>query len=160
MTTITTREARAGDAPVIIEMIKDLSKHHQDVAQIDVEELIFLCFGPTPWVRLIVAEKGRLIVGYAALQKKVQLQFARRLMDVQHVFVAEQMRGQGVGRALIASAQEHAVLARCSGLTLGVSPQNQSAHAFYTALGFEPRETGGARQLMRKLPLHGGQVAS
>jgi len=140
---------------VIIEMIKDLSKHHQDVAQIDVEELIFLCFGPTPWVRLIVAEKGRLIVGYAALQKKVQLQFARRLMDVQHLFVKAHMRGQGVGRALIAAAQEHARLHRCEGLTLGVMAQNTDAQAFYAALEFEPRETGGALQMMRALPLQG-----
>ena len=155
MTPIPTREARASDAPEIAAMIAQLSKHHNDDARISAEDVIFLCFGPAPWLSVIVAECAGELVGYAALQKKVQLQFARRLMDVQHLFVSAHMRGQGVGRALIAAAQEHARLHRCEGLTLGVMAQNTDAQAFYAALEFEPRETGGALQMMRALPLQG-----
>ena len=64
-------------------------------------------------------------------------------MDLQHLFVIPQMREQGVGRALIAHAAEHARLHRCAGLTLGVMAQNTPAQAFYRALGFEVRETSG-----------------
>jgi ribosomal protein S18 acetylase RimI-like enzyme len=153
MEQITTREARACDAERIVEMIAHLAQHHDDLAQIEVEDLVFLCFGPTPWLKLIVAEREEQIVGYAALQKKVQLQFARRLMDVQHLFVDAAMRGQGVGRALMQSAAEHAALHRCAGLTLGVMAHNLHAQGFYREIGFEERETGGAIQMMRALPL-------
>jgi len=153
------RDGRAADAPDIVAMIEALSLYHGDVAGIGLEDVIFLCFGPSPWLRLIVAEHDRRIVGYAALQKKVQLQFARRLMDLQHLFVIPQMREQGVGRALIAHAAEHARLHRCAGLTLGVMAQNTPAQAFYRALGFQVRETGGAIQMVCRLPLRSGQVA-
>lgn len=159
MTLITTRGARASDAPEIVRMIAELSRHHDDIAQIEIEDLIFLCFGASPWLHAIVAECDAQIVGYAALQKKVQLQFARRLMDVQHLFVKADMRGLGVGRALISAAQAHATLQRCAGLTLGVVETNLRAQRFYSTLGFEPRETGGAIQLMRAMPLQSTRTA-
>lgn len=150
----TTRIARAADAPEITRMIEGLAQFHADTAKITVEEMIFLCFGPSPWLTLVVAERGGELLGYAALQKRVQLQFARRLMDVHHLFVAETARGQGVGRALMKAACEHAALNRCTGITLGVTVQNIEAQAFYRRLGFMQHETSGALQLMRPLDLH------
>lgn len=153
MIPIEIRAARAADASQITGMIEQLSAHHNDTAQIDVEELIFLCFGPKPWLSLLVAERGSVLIGYAALQRKTQLQFARRLMDVQHLFVKAHMRGIGVGRGLIEAAAERARDERCEGVTLGVMAQNTQAQEFFQRIGFERRETSGAVQLMRALDL-------
>mgnify|MGYP000135590040 CR=1 FL=1 len=149
MTPVTTRDARASDGPAIVRMMTALSRHHDDIARIEVEDLMFLCFGPAPWMRLIVAERDGAIVGYAAMQRKVQLQFARRFLDVQHLFVSDDARGQGVGRALMQSACEYARLQRCAEVALGVMPANLDARAFYEQLGFAPHDKGDAILLLR-----------
>lgn len=154
MTPITTRAARAADAPEIVAMIRELGVFHDDVAEIEVEDLIFLCFAHAPWMTLLVAEQDGVLIGYAALQRRIQLQFARRLMDVQHLYVKQSKRGYGVGRALMDAANVEAIAQRCKGVTLGVMAQNSSAQEFYRSLGFEQRETSGAIQLMRGLELH------
>lgn len=153
MKQVTIRNARAQDAPRIVEMIGLLAHFHDDRAQIKIEDLVFLCLGPTPWLTLIVAERNGQIVGYAALQRKVQLQFARRLMDVQHLFVDAHMREQGVGRALMQNAAEQATQLRCAGVTLGVMAHNTSAQAFYKDLGYEMSKEHGALKMVLRLPL-------
>ena len=55
---------------------------------------------------------------------------------LQTICVAEQVRGQGVGKALMRHA-ESLVFARHPNLFLMVSDFNQAAHAFYVALGYE-----------------------
>ncbi len=73
MRPIEIRNARAADAHEITEMIGQLAAHHNDVARITVEDLIVLCFGPTPWMSLLIVEQNKKIVGYVALQRKTQL---------------------------------------------------------------------------------------
>ena len=155
----TIRKARAADAPEITVMIRELGDFHNDRAAIDVEDLIFLCFGPSPWTMLLVAERDGQLLGYAALQRKVQLQFARRLLDVQHLFVKAEARGCGVGRALIEAACDIAKVQRCVGVTLGVTEQNLQAQAFYCANGFAASETSGALKLLRRLDLRAPSAA-
>ncbi|WP_375266466.1 GNAT family N-acetyltransferase [Planktotalea sp.] len=107
----------------------------------------------------MVAEHDGQIIGYAALQKKMQLQFARRLMDVQHLFVDAHMRGQGVGRALMQNSAEQATHLRCAGVTLGVMADNTSAQAFYKDLGYEMSEEQGALKMVLRLPLQSAACA-
>lgn len=159
MLPITTRAARAADAAEITKMIAGISAFHGDTAEIEFGDVMSLCFGPAPWCSIVVAEQGDVLLGYAALQQKVQLQFARRFLDVQHLFVKEPARGLGAGRILIEAACEIARAHRCAGITLGVMAQNRSAQAFYRANGFEQRETSGAVQLLRRLDLHASPPA-
>ncbi|MGH1578997.1 N-acetyltransferase family protein [Planktotalea sp.] len=159
MSHITTRIARAQDAPDITKMISELAAIHNDIAEITTEDLVFLCFGPAPWLTLIVAENDGVLRGYAAVQRGVQLQFARRFLDVQHLYVAQDARRMGVGRALMDAADSHAALHRCVGLSLGVMAQNAEAQAFYRALGFEPRQRSNAVKLVRALGLQSAGAA-
>ena len=48
MTDLRIRDARAANAPDIVAIIEVLSLYHGDVASIDLEDVIFLCFGPSP----------------------------------------------------------------------------------------------------------------
>ena len=157
--TPTIRPARASDVAVLSTMIAQLAEHHGDRAQISEEDLIFLCFCPYPWLSLLVAEQEGTVVGYAAFQRKVQLQFARRLMEVQHLFVLPELRGSGIGRALIKEITAQAALHRCEGLSLGVMVQNNAAQGFYTGLGFEPARGAHALQMIRRFDLQGAPSA-
>lgn len=160
MTQITTRQARASDAPRLTKMVRQLAAHHDDTSDISEEELIFLCFGPSPWLTLMVAERDGQLLGYAALQRLSQLQFAKRTIDVHHLFVAPHLRGQGAGRALMAAISEFAALNRCSAVTLGVMAQNDQALGFYKGLGFEVGGEANALKLTRALGLQSLQSAT
>ena len=48
MTDLRIRDGCAADAPDIVAMIEALSLYHGDVAGIGLEDVIFLCFGPSP----------------------------------------------------------------------------------------------------------------
>jgi ribosomal protein S18 acetylase RimI-like enzyme len=96
-------------------------------------------------VHCLVATLSDEPVGYAALIRKVQLQFARKLMDLTHLYVMPQLRGQGIGSALISAAQVEARLNNCEALTVGTAPGNLRAAALYRNAGFEERAPAGAQ---------------
>jgi len=50
-------------------------------------------------------------------------------------------RGEGIARQLVATAEEKLVAMGCPKVQLMVRPDNDIAHGFYDALGYEPFET-------------------
>ena len=63
---------------------------------------------------------------------------ARPLMNIHDIAVLPGHRGQGVGQALLAAAQQHATDRGCCKLTLEVLSNNARAMASYVAFGFAP----------------------
>ena len=98
--------------------------------------------------RLIVGEvEGRIVATY-------QLTFiaglslrATRRAQVESVRVAADMRGQGIGAALIADAEARARAAGCRLLQLTSNASRLRARKFYEELGFTPSHIGYKRDL-------------
>ncbi len=65
---------------------------------------------------------------------------ARPLLNVHDIVVSARFRGQGVGRALLARAQDHARSRGCCKLTLEVLEGNERAIGLYRTMGFDPYE--------------------
>ena len=65
---------------------------------------------------------------------------ARRLWVLNDLFVAEEARGRGVGRALMNAAREHAVRTGAKRLTLETMEDNERAWSLYEALGYVKSE--------------------
>lgn len=63
---------------------------------------------------------------------------ARPLMNIHDIAVLPGHRGQGVGQALLAAAQSHAMARGCCKLTLEVLTGNTPALRSYTRFGFAP----------------------
>lgn len=63
--------------------------------------------------------------------------------------VAKDMRGQGMGKALIAAAEKYFASKGCDCLELTVFAPNISACGFYLAQGFETRSHNMARKIER-----------
>jgi ribosomal protein S18 acetylase RimI-like enzyme len=61
---------------------------------------------------------------------------ARRLWVLNDVYVTEEARGHGVGRALMEAAREHAVRTGAKRLTLETMDDNRRAWALYESLGY------------------------
>lgn len=60
---------------------------------------------------------------------------------IEDVVVDEQVRGRGVGKALVSRAIEIARDAGASGVSLTSNPQREAANRLYRSLGFELRKT-------------------
>lgn len=137
------RPVERHDLAVVSGMIARLARQHGDEPSIDVARLEADLFGPTPWLHGLVVERCGFLVGYALMTSRYRAQLTERGLDLHHLFVLEGSRGLGLGRKLVISVVEFAREARCSFLVVGAAADNERAHRFYRALGFEPRDHAG-----------------
>lgn len=88
---------------------------------------------------LYVGRLDEKIVGYAAIKIR-DYDWAgmvpRRVLFVDEICVSSRCRRQGIGKAMMAEIRKLAKAQGCTGLQLGVYPQNREAMAFYEACGF------------------------
>jgi L-amino acid N-acyltransferase YncA len=94
-----------------------------------------------PELRL-VAEDDALVVGWAALSPASSRHCYRGVGEVS-VYVAEEVRGAGVGRALLGELVQRSERAGYWTLTAGVFPENAASLRLHEACGF--REVGVRR---------------
>lgn len=139
------RPARWGDKDALLEMIRALAQHHGDEPEIDMLSLIDLISAEVPWLHILVAEHNGALVGYAGLVRGVRLHHGQKIMDLHHLFVTPEARGQGVARALISESRAHAVTEGCAHLTVSTQEHNLRAQAAYEACGFAPQPQTSTR---------------
>jgi phosphinothricin acetyltransferase len=96
-----------------------------------------------PEVRL-VAERDGVVVGWAALSPVSPRRCYRGVGDVS-VYVGEEVRGAGLGRALLERLVERSEAAGYWTLTAGVFPENEASLRLHRACGF--REVGVRERL-------------
>ncbi|APX11419.1 GNAT family N-acetyltransferase [Tateyamaria omphalii] len=102
-----------------------------------------LTLEPRPWVDVIVATLQEEPIGYAALQRTLDLQRAIKAMVLTDVYVIPQLRRQGIGRALIDGACLEAGLAGCRALFVQTGLGDADATALCRASGFVDRPALG-----------------
>jgi putative acetyltransferase len=131
----TIRHSESGDAPLAIEIWRrSVDATHDFLAPEDRAEIEEMVRGFLPEVPLTFAEaeNGR-AAGFMVLSEG----------HLEALFIDPQMRGRGVGRALV----EHA-LSRFPALLTDVNEQNAQAVGFYERMGFSvvdrsPRDDQG-----------------
>lgn len=136
------QEATVADLECIHQMVHALAKHHGDVATPSKRELEEILFPQNPWLITLVAKINSETVGYAVLCPLIRLQLGSRGLDIHHLFVVPDMRGKGIGTALIKSSIDVAQKTGCSYVTVGTRPDNISAQKTYEAFGFERKKSG------------------
>jgi GNAT superfamily N-acetyltransferase len=91
---------------------------------------------------ILIAEADGRVVGFAAVQGCVPPSDLDECPDgyalVSDLSVTESWRGRGVGRRLLAAAEEHARGCGALELRIGVLVGNHSAQHLYASLGYEP----------------------
>ncbi len=127
-------------------MIRDLAAHHGDEMPLTLDQLDQ---EGRDWHRILVARADDNVVGYASLLPLGQLQFGVRGMDLHHLFVASEHRGEGIGSALIAASIGLSRALSCQYLTVGTHPDNKVAAQIYLKAGFDPLPNSGPRFRMR-----------
>jgi ribosomal protein S18 acetylase RimI-like enzyme len=94
-------------------------------------------------VVLLALEDG-LVTGIATCFFGFSTFAARPVLNVHDLAVLPGSRGKGIGRALLAAAEERALARGCAKLTLEVREDNTRARALYRECGFRDFELAGA----------------
>lgn len=88
---------------------------------------------------VLVADEDGVVRGVLALTSFPTFEVEGRLGRIVALVVSEQCRGGGVGRRLVAAAEDAARAAGCFGVEVSSSRRRIGAHAFYQALGYVDR---------------------
>jgi GNAT superfamily N-acetyltransferase len=131
------RQALENDLPAVLRLYAQPGVNDGRVLPLDAAIQIFRRFATYPNYRLYVAAKGADIVGTFELLVMHNLaHLGAPSAIVEDVCVDEQLRGQGIGAAMMKFAMKVAASAGCYKLTLSSNLKRQRAHAFYESLGF------------------------
>ena len=143
------REATRDDVPAVIALLVDdhlgATREADDMARYLAAFDTMQAEGAN---HLIVGEdNGRIIATYQiTFIQGLSLKAARRA-QIESVRVASDLRGQGLGAAMMADAEARARAAGCTLMQLNTNKTRRRAHAFYERLGFTPSHTGFKRDL-------------
>jgi GNAT superfamily N-acetyltransferase len=136
------REALNQDAERMVELI-GLLAHQVDADGVG-ERLALL--GSDDFPQLVAVEDGEMI-GLCGLHQMTAIHRNQPVGRITILVVAEEARGRGVGRRLVAAAEERLKAAGCGMIELTSNDWLVEAHHFYQSIGFEQTGKRFAKQL-------------
>jgi ribosomal protein S18 acetylase RimI-like enzyme len=109
----------------------------------DVRQRLVPALREQPSALLLLALSDAQVVGIATCFFGFSTFAARPLLNVHDLAVLPDFQRRGIGRALLAAAEERALARGCAKLTLEVLEENARARALYRARGFRDFELAG-----------------
>ena len=123
--------------PQLLELIRGLAtyekKRHKAV--VTEEDLLRDGFGPQPKFLALIAECDGQPAGYASFFYFYSTFAGRAALFLEDLFVLDEFRGKGIGKALLVAVCKLAVEEGCFALRWEVLDWNQPAIEFYEKLG-------------------------
>ena len=143
------REATRVDVPAVVALLADdVLGHGRESADLAPYLAAFDAMQDEGGNRLIVAEQdGRVVACYQLTLISGLSLTATRRAQVEGVRVAADLRGRGLGAALMADAEARARAAGCQLIQLTTNATRTDAHRFYARLGFTPSHIGFKKTL-------------
>jgi GNAT superfamily N-acetyltransferase len=131
------RPATAADAPLILDFIRHLAEFEREPNAVVAteEDIIRDGFGPEPKYRCLIAEWHGKPAGFAFFFYNYSTWLGRPGLYLEDLFVLPEMRGHGIGKALLRKLAEIAVAENCYGMRWQVLEWNEPAIKFYDTLG-------------------------
>jgi GNAT superfamily N-acetyltransferase len=133
------RPATATDASLMLRFIRGLAEFEREPnAVIATEEgLVRDGFGPRPKYRCLIAEWNGVPAGFALFHYNYSTWRGQPGLYLEDLFVLPEMRGKGIGKALLQKLAAIALEENCYGLRWLVLEWNTPAIEFYDSLGAE-----------------------
>lgn len=134
------RPATELDVPQILLFIKALAEYERlsDAVVATEEGLRQSLFGPRAYAECVIANWDGKPAGFALFFHNFSTFLARPGVYLEDLFVQPELRGKGVGRALLRHLAKVALDRNCGRLEWSVLDWNQSAIGFYKSIGAEP----------------------
>ena len=136
---LTIRNTTAADASLILEFIRGLAKYEREPQAVVATEadLIRDGFGANPKYRCVIAEWDGRPAGFAFFHYNYSTWRGRPGLYLEDLFVLPEMRGKGIGKALLQHLAQVALQENCYGIRWMVLEWNEPAIKFYESLGSE-----------------------
>jgi GNAT superfamily N-acetyltransferase len=134
------RPATETDLPIIRELIYALAEYEKltHVVVATEERLRPSLFGPKPAAEVLLAEWGQECAGFAVYFQTYSTFLAQPGIYLEDLFVKPHLRGNGIGRALLARLAAIAVERGCGRMEWEVLDWNEPSIHFYKKLGAHP----------------------
>ena len=135
------RPATAGDADTILGFVHALAEYDNAPERVvaTAEDLRRDGLGAEAWFEALIAELGGTPVGYALFYPTYTAWEGRPGLFLEDVFLAEEARGKGVGRRVMAALAAIALARGWTRIDLRVRADNR-ARSFYDEIGMGPLE--------------------
>lgn len=136
------RPAVAEDAALILQLIRDLATYERepDAVKATLEDIRRDGFGPEPKFQCVIAEWEGSPAGFALFFYHYSTWAGRAGIFLEDLFVKPELRGKGIGKALLSYLSERAVREDRYGLRWQVLDWNKPAIDFYESLGADVRK--------------------
>jgi GNAT superfamily N-acetyltransferase len=130
------------DVPLIRQLIAELAEYERlsDEVVTSEEGLHDAMFGERRFVEALIARVGNEPVGFALFFQNFSTFMGRPGIYLEDLFVRPSARGRGIGKSLLQRLAAIAVERGCGRLEWTVLDWNDSAIAFYNALGARSME--------------------
>jgi GNAT superfamily N-acetyltransferase len=141
MTDLIIRPAVEADVSAILELIRGLAEYERAPEQVVCddarlrESLFPLKAGVKPDAEVLVASLGGTAAGFAVFFHNYSTWWGRRGIYLEDLFVRPEMRGKGIGKALLQALAQIARDRECARMEWSVLDWNQPAIDFYHSLG-------------------------
>jgi len=129
--------ATRNDVPALRALIRELATYEKKRHKAVVTEADLLRdgFGAQPKFRAVIAEWDGQAAGYASFFYFYSTFQGRPALFLEDLFVRDELRGNGIGKALLAAVVKLALDEGCFGLRWEVLDWNRPAIEFYEKLG-------------------------
>jgi GNAT superfamily N-acetyltransferase len=136
----TLRPATASDVRVILELIRGLAEYERMSDQVRATEdglraTLFPPDGQTPFARCVLGEVEGVTAGFALYFFNYSTFLGRPGLYLEDLFVRPELRGRGLGKALLLHLAAVANEKGCGRMEWAVLDWNAPAIAFYESLG-------------------------
>ena len=131
------RNATPADASLMLDFIRRLAEYERepDAVAATEQDLLRDGFGPDPKYRCILAEWDGKPAGFAFFFFNYSTWLGKPGLYLEDLFVLPEMRGKGIGKALLQKLAQIAVEENCYGMRWQVLEWNEPALKFYDTLG-------------------------
>jgi GNAT superfamily N-acetyltransferase len=135
----TIRSATPADIPQILAFIRALAAYEREPDAVTATEAGLLRdgFGPNPFYQCLMAELDGRAAGFALYFFNYSTWMGRPGIYLEDIFVEPELRGRGIGKALLKQVAAIAVEKNCPRLQWEVLDWNTPAIEFYRAMGAE-----------------------
>lgn len=131
------RNAGRDDVPLIFSLIRELAEYEKLAHEVVATErqLQENLFGSRPQAEVVIAEWNGKPAGFALFFHNFSTFLGRRGLYLEDLYVRPEVRGKGIGRALLIHLARIAVERGCGRFEWAVLDWNEPARRFYESLG-------------------------
>ena len=142
MKTTTLRDATEDDAPLILRFIRELAEYERLAhACVATEESVReTLFGEKRYAEVIIADHDGEPAGFALFFHNYSTFLARPGIYLEDLYVRPELRGHGIGKALLSRLAAIAMERNCGRLEWAVLNWNEPAIQFYRSVGALPQD--------------------